>query len=512
MTDNNIPSIINIALVGGGDLCKELLEKTTFDLKQEDVFTPIIAVADPDDEVPGMLLARKRGLITVEDYHDLYDPRYSIHLIIILRPEPFILEDILATRPKRIRILSYHVFEIFWKAIDQEERKLREQNKAIETILNGIQDFISVITPDMTIVDANEALLNNLELSRDKVIGRKCYEVLQRDQIDCASRNDQVCPLMEVIRSKRPVRQVRTHKGRKNKIHHIEVNIYPVWEKGGKISKFIHISRDITKRMEEEEEMTRRLEQMVEERTRQLKETHEKLIHKDKMASLGKLSASVVHEINNPIAGILNLILLIKRIIQENPVGKKEMDEFLRYLILMENETRRTSRIVSYLLAFSRQNKMEPKPLNLNKLIEHTLFLNSNLLKINKVKVQYRFDQNLPDLVGSEDQLQQVIMNLVSNAVESVESKGKGVLTISTKYIPETERVVAKFQDTGTGIPQENFTSIFEPFFTTKKQGKGVGLGLSLAYGIIQEHGGYIKVSSTVGKGTTFKIDLPLRH
>ena len=229
--------------------------------------------------------------------------------------------------------------------------------------------------------------------------------------------------------------------------------------------------------MEEEEEITRRLEQMVEERTRQLKETHEKLIHKDKMASLGKLSASVVHEINNPIAGILNLILLMKRIIQEGTVGKKEMDEFFRYLILMENETRRTSRIVSYLLAFSRQNKMEPKPLNLNKLIEHTLFLNSNLLKINKVKVQYRLDQNLPDLVGSEDQLQQVIMNLVSNAVESIESKGKGVLTITTKYFPETERVIAKFQDTGAGIPQENFTMIFEPFFTTKKKGKGVGLG-----------------------------------
>jgi len=510
MTDN-IPSIINIALVGGGDLCKELLEKTTFDLKQEDVFTPILAVADPNPDRPGMLLAKKLGLITIDDYHDLYDPRYSIHLIIILRPEATILEDILATRPTRIRILSYHVFEIFWKAIGQEERKLREQNKAMEAILNGIQDFISVITPDMTIVDANEAFLNNVELSRDKVIGRKCYEVLQRDSIDCTNR-DQICPLNEVVRNKRPSRQVRTQTGRNGKVHQIEVHIYPVWEKDGKIAKFIHISRDITTRMEAEEEITRRLEMMVEERTSQLKETHEKLIHKDKMASLGKLSASVVHEINNPIAGILNLILLIKRIIGETSVGKKEMMEFSRYLDLMENETRRTSRIVSYLLAFSRQNKMELKPLNLNNLIEHTLFLNSNLLKINNVKVQYRLDKYLPDIIGSEDQLQQVIMNLVSNAVESVESKGKGVLTIATKYLPKTGRVIAKFQDTGVGIPQENFTMIFEPFFTTKKQGKGVGLGLSLTYGIVQDHGGAIHVDSKIGKGTTFKIDLPLRH
>jgi len=510
MADKTTP-VINIALVGGGDLCKELLEKTTFDLKQEDVFTPILAVADPNPDRPGMLLAKKLGLITVDDYHDLYDPRYSIHLIIILRPEAVILEDILATRPTRIRILSYHVFEIFWKAIGQEERKLREQNKAMEAILNGIQDFISVITPDMTIVDANEAFLNNVELSRDKVIGRKCYEVLQRDSIDCTNR-DQICPLNEVVRNKRPSRQVRTQTGRNGKVHQIEVHIYPVWEKDGKIAKFIHISRDITTRMEAEEEITRRLEKMVEERTSQLKETHEKLIHKDKMASLGKLSASVVHEINNPIAGILNLILLIKRIIGETSVGKKEMTEFSRYLDLMENETRRTSRIVSYLLAFSRQNKMELKPLNLNNLIEHTIFLNSNLLKINNVKVLYRLDKHLPDIVGSEDQLQQVIMNLVSNAVESVESKGKGVLTIATNYLPKTGRVIAKFQDTGVGIPQENFTMIFEPFFTTKKQGKGVGLGLSLTYGIVHDHGGAIYVDSKIGKGTTFKIDLPLKH
>ncbi|RPH51930.1 MAG: PAS domain-containing protein [Desulfobacteraceae bacterium] len=510
MTDK-IFSIINIALVGGGNLCKELLEKTTFDLKQEDVFTPIIAVADPDDDTPGMSLAKKRGLITVEDYHDLYDPRYSIHLIIILRPEQFILEDILATRPTRIRILSYHVFEIFWKAIGQEERKLREQNKAMETILNGIQDFISVITPDMTIEDANESFLSNLELSRDKVIGRKCYEVLQRDSINCTNI-DQACPLNEVVRNKGPTRQVRTQIGRRGKVHHIEVHIYPVWEKDGKIAKFIHISRDITARMEEEEEITRRLEQMVEERTSQLKETHEKLIHKDKMASLGKLSASVVHEINNPIAGILNLILLIKRIIRENPVGMKDLKEFSRYLDLMENETRRTSRIVSYLLAFSRQNKMELRPLNLNNLIENNLFLNSNLLKINNVKVQYRPDKNMPEIVGSEDQLQQVIMNLVSNAVESVESKGRGILTIETKYFSRKKRIAATFKDTGIGIPQENLTRIFEPFFTTKKQGKGVGLGLSLAYGIVQDHGGAIHVDSKIGKGTSFKIDLPLRH
>jgi signal transduction histidine kinase len=130
------------------------------------------------------------------------------------------------------------------------------------------------------------------------------------------------------------------------------------------------------------------------------------------MASLGKLSASVVHEINNPIAGILNLIMLMKRMVEEDSIGSREINQFNQYLTLMETETRRTSRIVSNLLAFSRQSKIELKRISLNRMIEQILFLNSNLLKIAGVKVSTDLDPNLPDLVGSEDQLQQVFMNL----------------------------------------------------------------------------------------------------
>jgi signal transduction histidine kinase len=291
-----------------------------------------------------------------------------------------------------------------------------------------------------------------------------------------------------------------------------ELTIFPIWEKDGKISKFIEISRDVTQRKKEEEEITRRLEQMVEERTRQLKETHEKLLHQDKMASLGKLSASVVHEINNPIAGILNLIMLIKRIMDEESINQKEIKQFSQYLDLMETETKRTSRIVSNLLAFSRQSKMELKRLSLNQIIEETLILNLNLLKINGVKVEKRLDPNLPDLVGSADHLQQAFMNFVSNAAEAMETSKGGVLSIETRYSLKNGTILVSFKDTGEGIPPENLSKLFEPFFTKKKGGKGVGLGLSVAYGIIQEHGGSINVESEVGKGTTFEVELPLQQ
>jgi signal transduction histidine kinase len=480
------PSITNIALVGGGEFCREILEKTTSVYEQEGVYAPILAVADPDSNSPGIKLADELGLLTFNDCRQLYDRRYSIHLIIMLTPKQKIFDEILRTRPPRIRLLSYNVFKIFWNAIGHEERKLRERTEEMETILNGIQDFILVITPEMEI------------------------EVYHKIDHPCNSGLTD-CPLKEVVRNKRQIRKIQTRLMPDDEKRYYEVNIYPIWEKDGKIQKFIHISRDITQHKKEEEEITNRLEQMVEDRTRQVKETHEKLLHQDKMSSLGKLSASVVHEINNPIAGILNLIMLMQRIMEEDTLGQNEVDQFKQYLGLMETETRRTSRIVSNLLAFARQSKMEPKRVSLNRLIEQTLFLNSNLLKIDGVKVENKLDPDLPDLLGSEDQLQQVFMNLVSNATEAMEAAGGGVLTIESRHILSEDSLQINFKDTGPGIPEEDISKLFEPFFTTKKKGKGVGLGLSVAYGIVQEHGGSIYVKSKPGQGATFQVKLPLK-
>jgi signal transduction histidine kinase len=231
------------------------------------------------------------------------------------------------------------------------------------------------------------------------------------------------------------------------------------------------------------------------------------------MSSLGKLSASVVHEINNPIAGILNLTMLIKRIIEEGPVEQeKDPEKFLYYLGLMETETRRISRIVNNLLTFSRESKMEFTKVDINRLIEKTLFLNANLLKLNGVKVEKHLYPDLPEIIGSEDQLQQVFMNVISNAAETIEATGGGVLSIETRYLPKSERIAAIFKDTGIVIPKENVSKIFEPFFTTKKEGKGVGLGLSVAYGIVRDHGGTIYVEPEEGKGNRFTVKLPLEQ
>ena len=377
----------------------------------------------------------------------------------------------------------------------------------MDTILNGIRDFILMISPDQEILVVNDAFLKHMNYSREDVIGRKCYEVFQ--QVTRKSSNCHIkCPPDEVIRNQRQCQTELTRVGPDGKIRYTELTIFPVWEKKGKISKFIEISRDITQRKKDEEGIQAQLADLVAQRSQELKETNERLLHKDKMASLGKLASSVVHEINNPVAGILNLTLLSKRILEEDGLKEEEVALFQQYLDLMETETRRISRIVSNLLVFSHQSKIEVIKFDLNELIDQILILNSNLLKINRVRIIEDLEHNLPLISGSEDQIKQVCMNLISNAVESMSASPERHLTIKTFTKSEEKAVGFVVEDTGAGIPRETIPKIFEPFFTTKKKGKGVGLGLSVVYGIIKDHGGSLYVDSDPGKGTRFSMTL----
>ncbi len=375
--------------------------------------------------------------------------------------------------------------------------------KEIQTILSGIKDFVLIISPEKEIMETNAAFLKQLGCSREDVIGRKCFEVLKEDKRETSNCHS-ICPLEEAIKNKKKCQVELTRLDSNGKPRHTELTVFPIWEKTGKIAKFIEISRDITQRKLDENVLIKK----VEERTLQLKESHERLLHQDKMTSLGKLSSSVVHEINNPVAGILNLVLLSKRILKEDSIDQKTIDLFLKYLELMETETRRISRIVSNLLVFARQSKIELVKFDLNDLIEQTLMLNANLLKLNNIHVLEDLEYNLPLIKGSEDQLKQVLMNLISNAVESMTTSEKKRLTIKTFSKKNQAAIGIKIKDTGSGIHKNIVSKIFEPFFTTKTKGKGVGLGLSVVYGIIQDHGGEIYVDSKPGKETCFSVTL----
>jgi C4-dicarboxylate-specific signal transduction histidine kinase len=261
----------------------------------------------------------------------------------------------------------------------------------------------------------------------------------------------------------------------------------------------------------ERNEMQQTLEVKVDERTRQLQAAQRKLIQADRMATLGQLSASVAHEINNPVSGVLNLSMLLERLMAngEFPPGREA--EFRKYLGLISSETARVGRIVSDLLAFSRRSSPQRVPADLNKLVRTTLGLAGHKLKLSNAEVVLELQDNLPSVECDPSQMQQVVLNLVMNGAEAMQSRGGGQLTIRTRLLPDGNNVELSVQDTGEGIAPENLPRIFDPFFTTKSEGKGVGLGLAVLYGIVQAHDGEVEVASRRNEGATFTVTLPLK-
>jgi two-component system NtrC family sensor kinase len=233
-----------------------------------------------------------------------------------------------------------------------------------------------------------------------------------------------------------------------------------------------------------------------------LEDAQNALVHSEKMSAFGQMSAGIAHEVKNPLAGILGYVQLSKRKLDPDHPIIKNLD-------IIEKETRRCTDIVSNLMRFARQEKVEYVPLDVNKVVEEALDIVDHQLGIKHVKIEKVFEHDLPQIRGDANQLQQVLMNFAINSQQAMEETGGGVFRATTRRGNKgfIEIIV---HDTGPGIPEEIQDQIFEPFFTTKRAGEGTGLGLAVTYGIIKEHGGDIRVRSKAGNGTTFIISLPV--
>ena len=248
------------------------------------------------------------------------------------------------------------------------------------------------------------------------------------------------------------------------------------------------------------EEWTQTLERRVQERTQELQQVQDQLIRAGKMAALGELAAGVAHEINNPLTGILTFSSLIFKKLEETHPWKRDMENIVQ-------QTTRCRNIVKGLLDFARQRKPDKKEWDLHTLIERTLTLLENQARIQNIRIIKEFETEIPLLFVDGDQIQQVFMNIMLNAADAMAGNG-GTLTIKTTM--QDGIVVVSISDTGYGMTKENLSKLFAPFFTTKEPGKGTGLGLAISYGIIQSHNGDIDVESEVGKGSLFRIKLPI--
>ena len=252
-------------------------------------------------------------------------------------------------------------------------------------------------------------------------------------------------------------------------------------------------------------EWSKTLEQKVEQRTEELKQAMDRMLVAEKMASLGKLSAMVAHEINNPLSGVLSYLKLSSKMLQGEQVSPESVKSIVNYLNLSSGEVKRVGEIVRNLLMFAKKSFGEFSEQHLNVIIDKSIALIDHSLKVNEITLVKEFGDGNDLLICDSSGVQQMFIALIVNAIEAMEKGGK--LMLKTDYSSDGD-VLIKITDTGKGIPEELLPRIFEPFFTTKDATKGTGLGLSVVYGIVQAHGGNISVESKVGQGTTFTIKL----
>jgi two-component system, NtrC family, sensor kinase len=250
-------------------------------------------------------------------------------------------------------------------------------------------------------------------------------------------------------------------------------------------------------------ENIRQSREEIQKNVETLKNTQAQLIQSEKLSAVGEFVAGVAHELNNPLAAVVGFSEMLK----DNEVDTKNR----RYLDMIYKSAQRCQKIVQSLLSFARRHQSERKAMSVNGMIEAVLEMINYQLRTSNIEVVTQLDPSLPVVLADGHQIQQVLLNVINNARQAMESRQSGgQIKIVTEIFGEHVRIVIR--DNGPGIPAENLLRIFDPFFTTKQVGQGTGLGLSLCYGIIKEHGGNITPSSRPGEGTTFTIELPLFH
>jgi two-component system NtrC family sensor kinase len=256
------------------------------------------------------------------------------------------------------------------------------------------------------------------------------------------------------------------------------------------------------------ENWSKQLEYKVQKKSEELSEAQNELINVERIASLGKLSSSVAHEINNPLSGILVYTKLVYKQLDNQDLTPERKKNILRQLKLIESETKRCGDIVKGLLDFSRKDQDDFEEKHLNDILQGTYEFMMHHIKISNISFLADFDARDDLIFCSPGQIKQACVALLVNASEAIADSGE--IVIRTKN-PDSKTIRLEISDNGSGISPEDIPHIFEPFFSTKRDVRGIGLGLAIVHGIMQNHGAKIEVNSALGKGTTISINFPLR-
>ncbi len=380
------------------------------------------------------------------------------------------------TKPVNDEVLELAIQRAFDKILMRQKLKEYDRNRAMyDVFINQlIQEDVMIIGSDYQVLDINETLLKKLGLQRKEAVGRYCYELTHRLTRPCSGEAHK-CPLEATLKTRKPTQETHIHKDKNNQNVYYSISAYPIFE-NGEIIGAIELSRDITADIN----------------------TRQAMMQQDKLASIGRLSAGVAHEINNPLTTILTTAMLIQEDLDpENPMYEE--------LETITNETLRCRKIVSSLLDFARQTKTVKTKYNINDIIDECVRLTRKQAEFKDIKILKSVSDNVPELLLDKEQMQQALINLILNAADATEPGGR--IEVSSDTMSDNRFVTVTVSDTGKGIAEEVIDKIFEPFFTTRKM--GTGLGLAITHGIIGRHGGDISVRSRPERGTTFTIRLP---
>jgi two-component system NtrC family sensor kinase len=490
---------LKLAVVGGGQRCLAIMNllasRRLTKLKAE-----IVGVADLNPQAAGFLKAKEKGVFTTHDYRRLLDLP-DLDLIIELTGNEKLLRELAALKPGSVGVIDYtasllfHDIASFGAELERKEDEISMERSFARALTRATSEGVMVLDKDYRIHRINRAACRWADISPENAAGRFCFQVMHQALAPC-NVPDTPCPLQETLATGRAAHGIHEFRDSQGEPNYCDVSTYPLVNQQGQIVQVLEIFRDIT----------HELSARVEMRAQAIKQDLAKLVQEDKLLALGKLVASVAHEINNPIASILNFSKLLLSCLEQAPPSEDDLAKWSRWMELTVNEAQRCRDIVVNLLSFARQQSLEPKRLDMVEIIDQIVQITRHRMDIEKVELEYKLPEDPLEIWGDLTQIQQCFTNLVFNALEAMPQGGKLCIEAG---LDQDGMVWAEVRDTGKGITPEVLPHIFEPFFSTKSENQGVGLGLSMVYGIISEHKGHIDVDSEPGKWTKFRITLP---
>lgn len=389
------------------------------------------------------------------------------------------------------------------------EESLKESEERYHDLLENANDLVQSVNANGSFLYVNRAWKELMGYTDEEIAGMRVFDII------ASSCRDHCMTVFQRVMSGEKIHRVEVEFVAKDgRVIILEGSVNCSFVDGRPVATR-SIFRDITERKlaeKEREEWNRKLEIKVEEKTRHLQEAQAKLIQSEKMATLSEVISGAAHELNNPIAGILGAIQILRRSTLSKPIEPALMDE-IDVLESIESAATRCERIIEDLIRFSTQSRCFFSQMDVNEALRDALAIMGEQFAQANTTVTLQADPALPGIEGDFVKLFEVFANILQNAQNALPEGGAvEVATRLTKAYAEPPRVVISIRDTGCGIPPQNLGKIFDPFFTTKPAGKGPGLGLTVSYGIVKRHNGDIEVKSDFGKGTEVTITLPLRQ